>query len=133
LAGKPLPKWDGITIPFDPEKNRDKRIPICFWDMNQRPSRRVIRQLAQKETQFAQSNVAVLCVNTAAVKKSQLDEWVKKYQIPFPVGSISGDLHDTLFAWSVKAQPWLILTDPKHNVQAEGFTVDELDAKISPN
>ena len=131
LTGKPLPKWDGITIPFDPENNTDKRILICFWDMNQRPSRRVIRQLAQKENLFDSGNVSVIAVNTAAVKKSQLDEWTKKYQIPFPVGFLSGDLHDILFAWSVKAQPWLILTDQKHTVLAEGFPIEELDDKLS--
>jgi hypothetical protein len=30
----------------------------------------------------------------------------------------------------VKSLPWLILTDKKHVVIAEGFNIDELDEKI---
>jgi len=33
-------------------------------------------------------------------------------------------------AWGVKSLPWLILTDKKHVVAAEGFSIIDLDAKI---
>jgi hypothetical protein len=33
-------------------------------------------------------------------------------------------------AWGLKALPWLILTDPKRVVTAEGFGLNELNDKI---
>ena len=33
-------------------------------------------------------------------------------------------------SWGATALPWLILTDKAHKVTAEGFDVDELDAKL---
>lgn len=33
-------------------------------------------------------------------------------------------------SWGAHALPWLILTDKKHIVQAEGFNINELDGKI---
>jgi hypothetical protein len=34
------------------------------------------------------------------------------------------------FDWAVCSLPWLILTDSRHVVAAEGFGLSELDAKI---
>jgi len=34
------------------------------------------------------------------------------------------------FVWGVKSLPWLILTDQKHIVEANGFSLAELDEKI---
>ena len=56
-------------------------------------------------------------------------EWVEKNKIPFPVGMIKGDEEKTRFTWGVRPLPWLILTDKKHIVTAEGFNLDELDEK----
>jgi hypothetical protein len=36
----------------------------------------------------------------------------------------------TKSVWGVGALPWLILTDKGHVVRAEGFSVDELEARI---
>ena len=55
---------------------------------------------------------------------------MEKINIPFPVGMVQGDAEKTCFDWGVKSLPWLILTDKKHIVQAEGFNVNELDEKI---
>ena len=43
---------------------------------------------------------------------------------------IQGDEEETRFNWGVKSLPWLILTDSKHIVVAEGFGLDSLDDKI---
>ncbi len=58
-----------------------------------------------------------------------LSEWVKKHDVPFPVGMIEGDVEKTKLAWGVQAQPWLILTDKEHIVRAE-VGLNELDQKI---
>jgi hypothetical protein len=34
------------------------------------------------------------------------------------------------YAWGIQSLPWLILTDKKHTVVAEGFSLDDLDKQI---
>ena len=34
------------------------------------------------------------------------------------------------FVWGVKSLPWLILIDQKHIVEANGFSLTELDKKL---
>ena len=33
-------------------------------------------------------------------------------------------------AWGARSLPWLILADKNHHVVAEGFPIEELDAKL---
>lgn len=44
--------------------------------------------------------------------------------------NITNNADKTSFAWGVKSLPWLILTDNKHIVRAEGFGLDNLDNLI---
>ncbi|MHC4489383.1 MAG: hypothetical protein ACYS9C_12915 [Planctomycetota bacterium] len=42
-------------------------------------------------------------------------------------------MEKTRFTWGIQALPWLILTDKQHVVTAEGFTLTELNEKLSSN
>jgi len=130
LVGKPLPSFDRIMTGFDPEGAAGKMVLVCFFDTNQRPSRYCIMQLAKQAEQLKQKGVAVVTAQASKVDEKTLDEWVKKNNIPFPVGMVQGDVEKTRFAWGMQSLPWLILTDKKHIVQAEGFGINELDGKI---
>jgi len=44
---------------------------------------------------------------------------------------INGDVEKTRFDWGVRSLPWLILTDKEHIIQTEGFSINELDEKIT--
>ena len=74
--------------------------------------------------------LVLVAVQASKVDQTSLDEWVKKNNIPFPVGMVQGDEEQIRFAWGVKSLPWLILADGKHIVRAEGFSVSELDTKL---
>jgi len=74
--------------------------------------------------------VVVVAVHASKVEQEKLNEWVKENDILFPVGIVQGDEEKTRFAWGVRSLPWLILTDRKHIVQAEGFNINGLDEKI---
>ena len=87
-------------------------------------------QLAKQAEQLKQKGVTVVAIQASKVDEKKLNEWVKKNNISFPVGMIHGDEEKTRFAWGVKSHPWLILTDAKHVVTAEGFTINELEEKI---
>ncbi len=112
-----------------PEHTQDKILLICFFDMQQRPSRNCIIQLVKRAEELKQKGVIVVAVHASKVEKNKLDEWVEKNRIPFPAGMVQGDETKMLFTWGVQAFPWLILTDRNHIVSSEGFKLDELDEK----
>ncbi|HCO96903.1 MAG TPA: hypothetical protein DIU00_23695 [Phycisphaerales bacterium] len=131
LTGKPLPSFDRIMTGSDPEGAAGKMLLVCFWDMNQRPSRNCIVQLTKQAEQLKQEGVDVVTVQASKVDEKALNEWVKKNNIPFPAGMVQGDIEKIRFAWGVRSLPWLILTDGEHLVCSEGFSVNELDEHIT--
>jgi len=129
----PLPKWDQFGIDLDPAELTGKRILVCFFDMNQRPSRNCINQLAKRNQELIKKELRVVAIQSSEVDEQAFDEWVKQNKIPFPVGTIEGNVEKTRFNWGVRALPWLILTNKEHLVLAEGFGVEEIDEKIKTN
>ena len=132
-VGKPLPQLEGIKLKLSTEQAKNRAILLCFFDMKQRPSRYCIKQLAQKAAGLKEKGVTVAAVQTSQVTEKTLNEWIKKYNILFPLGAITADIEKTRFAWGVRSLPWLILTDKQHIVTAEGFAPAELDEKLDNN
>lgn len=133
LQGKALPEFGGIKIDFQPEHVKGKMLLICFWDMQQRPSRNCLRQLSTRAQELEAKDVVVVPIQAAKVDENALNKWVKENNIPFPVGIAEGDAEKVRFAWGVQSLPWLILSDPEHIVRAEGFALSDLDEKIKEN
>jgi hypothetical protein len=130
LIDKVSPSFDSIKIDFSPEQAKDRMILVCFWDMEQRPSRNCIMQLAKQAEQLKEKGVTIVAIQSTNVDEAALNEWIKKYNIPFAVGMVAGEEEKTRFEWRVKSLPWLILTDRKHIVRAEGFMLSELDGNL---
>jgi len=130
LAGKALPEFKEFGIELSPADVNDRMILLCFWDMNQRPSRNCIMQLAKQAEQLKEKGVTIVAIQSAKIDQTALNEWIKKYNIPFAVGMVTGDEEKIRFEWGVKSLPWLILTDREHIVRAEAFGLAELDEKI---
>jgi hypothetical protein len=130
LIGKALPESVDTSASFVPEQAKNGRMLICFWDMQQRPSRHCLKSLAEKAGNFADKGISVLCVHASEVDRETLNEWMKDYNVPFASKTITHDLEKTRVVWGVKSLPWLILTDQKHIVEANGFSLAELDEKI---
>lgn len=130
LVGKSLPSLKNFNLRIDFNQSKDKKILICFWDMEQRPSRRRVIQLAKQITQLKEKGVVVIAMHALRIDKEQLDVWIKNNDIPFPVGMIHTNEKKMRFEWGVRSLPWLILTDRDHVVTAEGFGLNELDDKI---
>jgi hypothetical protein len=127
LVGKALPDLKELKLSLSPEDTEDKMLLVCFFDMEQRPSRHCITELAKQAEQLKQKGITVVVVQASKIEKDALTGWAKKYNIPFPMGMIEGDAEKTRFAWGVRSLPWLILGDRNHTVRAEGFTLAELD------
>ena len=126
LIGRPLPKFDDIKIDFNPGQAKGGILLVCFWDMNQRPSRNCITQLAKQAEELDQKDVTVVVVQASKIEKKDIDTWVKKNRIPFPVGMAQDDETKISFTWGIRSLPWLILTDRRNIVRAEGFMLSEL-------
>jgi len=130
LVGKPLPEIEDLKIVPSPTDADNRMILICFWDMQQRPSRNCISRLAKQAQQLKREDVTVVTIHASMVDENALKEWVKENSIPFPVGTIQGDVEKNRVAWGVRSLPWLILTDKEHIVRAEGFALEELGERI---
>jgi len=130
LLGKPLPDMKAF-LDLTAEQTQGKPILLCFFDMNQRPSRHCITRLAGRAAELEQKHLAVIGVQAAAHDEDALTNWVKERTIPFPIGRIEGDIEKTKTAWGARSLPWLILTDADHIVRAEGFARNELDQEIA--
>jgi len=125
LVGRYLPDIKDFKIAISPADAKDKSFLVCFFDMNQRPSRNCLLQLNTRA-----KDVVVVAVQASKIDDSVLKDWVEKNNIPFPVGMIQGDEEKTRFTWGVRSLPWLILTDRGRIVKAEGFGIDKLEEKI---
>ena len=130
LIAKRLPKFHNIKIDFSAENSKSKATLCCFFDMNQRPSRHCIRELGKKAEELKAMNVAVVAIQASKVDQSVLSAWIKKYNIPFRIGTIEENEEKVQLEWGVKALPWLILTDKDHIVRAEGFGIQALNEKV---
>jgi hypothetical protein len=130
LAGRPLPGFDGIGIDLTPGQIKDKRVLVCFFDWEQRPSRNCVLQLAKQAAALGEKGVAIAAVHVSKDNEAALRKWAADSKIPLPVGTIAGEREEVFLAWSVKSLPWLVLTDANHTVTAEGFSPDELDKKL---
>jgi hypothetical protein len=135
LIGKPLGKLDELNVALPAEKIRGKRVLVCFWDMEQRPSRHSVRQLAARGDELAAKGVVVACVHASVVDRAQLTAWLEKNKVTIPAGMVPDEKdkapqETARHRWGVRGLPWLILTDEKHVVRDEGFALRELDHRL---
>lgn len=129
--GKPLPEFEDIELNLSGEDISEKAILLCFVNMNQRPSRNCLLQLSKRIEELKAKDVVVVAVQASKVDKDKLNDWIKENDIAFAVGMIQADEEKARFTWGVRSLPWLILTDTKHIVRVEGFSINELDEKIT--
>ena len=130
LIGKPLPELKDLGINLSPANANDKVILVCFFDMNQRPSRNTVIRLARRVEELKQKDVVIIAIHVSKITEDTLDKWIKDQSISFPVGMVQGDEEEARFTWGVKSLPWLILIDKEYIVRAEGFALAELDKKV---
>ncbi|MBN2131668.1 MAG: carboxypeptidase regulatory-like domain-containing protein [Sedimentisphaerales bacterium] len=130
LLGKPLPPLKTVVPSVSAEAAEARPLLLCFFDMNQRPSRRCIRQLVQKAHQLKDKGISVVAIQAAPSEAQALAEWAEDQKVPFPVTATERSTTRLRLDWGVQSLPWLILTDAHRAVQAEGFAPSELETRI---
>ena len=90
LMNQPLLTFEEIGIDFDVQQADGKYVLVCFWDMEQRPSRNCMMQLSQRAQELKEKNIVVVAVHASKIDQNTLDDWVKENNIPFAVGAIQG-------------------------------------------
>jgi hypothetical protein len=130
LIGQPAPDLKGLKLDLSPEAVAGKSLLVCFFDLDQRPSRNIVLQLAQRVEELKNKGVVVVAVQGSPADEAKLKDWARQNVVTVPVGMIPGNESKARFAWGVRSLPWLVLTDKGHIVRAEGFGLSELDSKV---
>ena len=130
LVGRPLPDFKNLNVNLSEGDLKDKIILVCFWDMEQRPSRHCLTQLVKQASTLKDKGVVIIAVQASKVEQNTLDEYVKKYNIPFSVGMVQSNFEKASFSWGIRSLPWLILTDTKRVIRSAGFSIKELNEKL---
>ena len=130
LMGKTLPDLKTLGESCDTPSLAGKALLICFWNMEQRPARRCLMQLAQQTESLAHQGIEPLAIHTGPVDPTRLENWLETYNISIASIILQANIEKTQFAWGVRALPWLILTDQDHQVIADGFPLQELSQKM---
>lgn len=131
LLGRPLPQLKDLKIDLSPAQSAHKMMLICFFDMEQRPSRNCVIQLTKRAKKLKQGGVFIAAVQASELDENRLGSWAKENDLPFPVGIVQADGQKTRFTWGIKSLPWLILTDAQHIVRAQGFGIEALETKLA--
>jgi hypothetical protein len=129
LKGKPLPGLAAVGLPPDAAP-AGKPLLLCLFDAEQRPSRRVVRLLAEQHGALTQKGVAVAAVQAVPTSDAAFKEWKDASAPSFPVGRVVEKSAQTKWVAEVESLPWLILSDAGGKVLAEGFAFEELEAKL---
>jgi len=130
LVGRPLPELKDVGVDLPMAETDGKMLLVCFFDMEQRPSRHYVTQLAKQAEQLNGKGVTIVAVQVLKMDQNALNQWKNEYNIPFPVGMVESDADKARFTWGIRSLPWLILTDSEHIIRMAGFQVNELNEKI---
>ena len=130
LLGQVLPDFSDLEIDAETVKTEGQAVLICFFDMQQRPSRHVVARLSKRAGSRADKGMVVIFVEVSGIERTRLDRWITDGKIPYPVGAVGGDIQQTRRRWGVKSLPWLVLTDANHVVRVEGADLSDVDGRL---
>jgi hypothetical protein len=136
LVGGSVPPLASLHLPEGAAPPEGKRVLVCFWNWEQRPSRHAVNELAKRAPDLAKRNVAVVLVHAPTENETRVRAWLARRKVSIPCGLVAkdesgGPTQATPFRWGVRRWPWLVLTDPKGVATAEGFLLRDLDAALA--
>jgi hypothetical protein len=133
LVGKPLPDLTELGLGDAAKTTAGRSVLVCFFDLDQRPSRRTVLTLASKAAELEPKGVAVLLVQAAPAEREHVDAWLAGQKVTFAVGMVPAEdieARRTRHKWGAGGLPWMILTDTQHKVIFEGSSWADLEGKL---
>jgi protocatechuate 3,4-dioxygenase beta subunit len=130
LTGARLPSLAGFDLREPLPGLEGKAVLLCFLDVQQRPCRHVLRQLAERARELTKSNIALVAVQAAPCAAGEPDKLAGQYGADIRFGKVTDNAEDTQRAWGIQSLPWLVLADRDHIVRAEGFAPAALQQKV---
>jgi hypothetical protein len=129
---KRVPLLDIIKLnsDIDAKAFQNKTTLICFWDYNQRPSRRFVRELITQQKQLAQLKVSVLLIQTDPQSQEPAKTWLDSHQIDWPYSTLTDNVDACFRDWSISALPWPVLSDV-NDIQSMGFSLEQLKEALA--
>jgi len=120
-----------LDIEGKPKTLAGKKVLVCFFDMNQRPSRRLVQDLAARVKLLEQNNLPVLLIQASEADKGAVQQWLRAAGVPFVAGTTAATMPTLQQDWTVRALPWLVLLDEGHTIRAAGFDLQQLDESLA--
>jgi hypothetical protein len=128
---KTLPKFSYFDLRLSPNQTADKKIVVCFCNLDQPSSQQCVLTLRDRASSLAKKDLIIILVQAAPIETKRLNDWASTHNVTFPVGKFDdGIYNEVLKAWGVRSLPWLVLTDKEQVVIAEGVGLNELDDRI---
>jgi hypothetical protein len=131
LLGQPLPALNQSLPPLNPESLAAKPVLLCFWDMQQRPSRHGLLELTRQRGQLDDAGIKTIAIQVAKIDANVLHQWARDNNVSLEVVTLTDGADKTLSAWNIRSLPWLVLADQNHIVKANGFPLHELNVQLA--
>jgi hypothetical protein len=129
LKGKPLPDVSSLGVPSN-SLPAGKPALLCLLDVQQRASKRLARNLGELQGALRQKGLTVLAIQTAPASDEFWNDWNEMNLERVPVNRVSEKTDQNKWATGLPNLPWLILVDNQGTVVDEGFSLEDLDAKL---
>jgi hypothetical protein len=126
ILGRPLPSLAGLSKDLADTRNDGSPLLVCLCDLEQRPSRQCLVDLAKQADKLAAKAIRVIVVQTSKADLKQFEAFLKANGITFPIHMTEGDFEAKRSTWGAKSLPWLILTDKSLVVTGEGLAAAEV-------
>jgi uncharacterized GH25 family protein len=129
LKGKPLPNLASIGLAADAVPT-GKPLLLCLLNIQERPSRRIARELIEQQAVLRQNGVALLAAQTVPASDEAWAEWKEIDPGLSPLGRVTEKSDQNKWATGLENLPWLILVDKQGIVTDEGFPIQDLELKL---
>jgi hypothetical protein len=129
LVAKALPDLSALGL-TSTDAPTNHPVIVLLIDAEQRPSRRSLKLLTDQAAALKEKHVAVIILQAGSMADAAYADWLQEAALPFPIARLKDTSAKGRFDWGARSLPWLILADKSHRVAAEGFPIEELDAKL---
>jgi len=120
LKGRRVPGIGALGLRGLSQSIGGKRLLLCFWNRDQRPSRQASRELTRLHVRLLARDIVV-----AGVELGAEDSEAGAPAPPFRVGRAEAT-EEALNAWGIRGLPWLILVGEDRKVIVDGLGLGEV-------